>query len=155
LIQRQRAGCDLIYRLLPRGVVRGIFLWFHKQKHEAEWYNLRADIAAEREALREPRKSETSVRTWREFVERRASAGDEAAATTLRSMQFRERPRTPSPQQPDPERELAAMRRLLLVDVAARFGYELALGSRREHASIRMKGAAGDVIVVKQDQVRG
>lgn len=159
LIERQKNGRDWIYRLLPRGIVRGVFLWFQKQKQEADWAMLRAEQAAERQALRERRQAASaSPRNWRDWVELQAKAGDQQANVVLEAMKFRDKPKpkgSAPPPRPDPERELVAMRQLKLLDVAGRYGYVLATGSKPDHASIRMKNAAGDVIVVKQDRARG
>jgi hypothetical protein len=159
LIQHQRVGRDFIYRLLPRGIVRGVFLWFQKQKQEAEWVTLRAEQAAERQALRDQRKAAPAPpRTWREFVELKVKAGDQTAVAVLGALKFREAPRprrAVAPPRPDPERELVAMRQLRLVDVAGRYGFVLAPGSEADHASVRMKNPAGDVIVIRQDRARG
>lgn len=158
---RHRTERDAIYKSIPRGIVRGVLLWFQERAHKREREALRLAEVSARLALREVFPNRPRVPTWREFVETRAKEGDERAQEALNRLKWREKggrlagDRQKSPSFADPERELDAIRKLPLVAIARRFGYELHQASRPTDASVKMVDSGGDTIVIKQDRAGG
>jgi hypothetical protein len=161
LYQRHREERSKVFNSLPRGIIRGVILWFVERRQKAERAALQVTLKEQRAASRVEQSRQPAI-TWKGWLELKAAEGRQDAISAMRGAKPRGRKDDPPAARKsgapatsaiDREAELAALRKLDLPTVAERLGY-VAEKTKPGAQSVKMRRDS-EVIVVRRDPAGG